>query len=141
MTDMNHGTPLESRVVELRARLTGKAGAYGAQAWLRREISERTDEAPSRMTVHRWFTGETDVPEYAREVIDELENEAERAASLPDVGDSPTRNVLVLADWIRGKGSLSEIGARYGLSKQRVHALVQRAGVRRLEDAVAGAEP
>lgn len=142
MTDVSTAAPtIFERLLAARRRIEGEDGEDGLQAWYRAEIAERTGWEPSKSTVHRYVRGDTPLDERARDVLDALEAEADEAgpydptaeADLPDLGAKRERNVLLVADWIRG-ASYGELRDRYGISKTMAAKIVERADVRRLDE-------
>lgn len=126
----------ERRMMKARRRLTGTQGRDGLQAWLRREIKRRAGWEPAKATVHRWVTGRTRPGIKAAGAVKEIEREAagteppSTETDMPPLGSKANRNVRLVADWIRGD-SLSVLAERYGVSRERVRQVVDRAGVSR----------
>jgi len=126
------------RLLRSRQRIEGE-GEDGLQAWYRDEIESRTGWKPAKSTVHRYVRGATALDERARETLEAIEGEAEKAgpyeptdeSDLLDLGAKKERNALLIADWVRG-ASLSELGNSYGISKTMVAKIVERANVRRI---------
>lgn len=131
-------TKLEARMIEARRRLTGREDAVrGLQVWFMDQVEEQTGWRPSTSSMHRYVIGERDPDERVLETLralEEMEPLGERPDLLDELGAKRERNVLLLADWIRGRGTGEEIAERYGVSRQRVDQLVRAADVRRLED-------
>lgn len=138
-------TKTEERIRAARERLTGEAGPDELQAWFRSEVERRTDDSwePGKATVYR-HVKEARENDRLTAVLEEIEAEAAEAdppepepapdADLPTIGRKRERNVLLLADWIRG-ASLGDLEESFGISKTRASQIIERAGVQRVEGA------
>lgn len=128
-------TETEKRIEDARTRLTGETGTDGLQAWFREEVERETGWRPGKSTVHRFVhekRGSEDLEE-ALAAIEERASKVKREIDVPDFGDARERNVLLIADWLRGAGP-TELGERYGVSKQRAEQIVRAAGVKRPDE-------
>ena len=126
-------TDTEKRIRDARMRLTGETGTQELQKWFRDKVEVLTEWRPAKSTVHRFVT-EKRGSEKLERALEEIESQADNREpmALPEIGAKRARNVLLLADWLRG-AEPPELEETYDLSRQRIHQIVKASGVSRAD--------